>query len=988
MNTIELPVGNNVVPLRSDTICLVQNGYSFHGLRSEDPNQHLKDFLKLVDSFNLDGENRRRTYLYLFQFSLRDPASNWLERLPAGSITTWKDLTTRFLAQLFLSGRTAKLRNDILMFKQHHRVSLLEAWTCFKDLLQKVPHHGINHWLQIQNFYDHVSFHLKCVIDRATGGKLRDKNADESWDIIENLALYDHEGWNDTKEFVKPRDSGILWKLILLFPDLRVMVPLSNLITVLAIVRNGVPKMKVLFSSSLMYRIMKSMRGSAGYEFLEKPEHFNHSIIDLLVLLENGILKSFHSFALMVIKGKVLNDIPRFFGILIAEFAASGSVNHALKMKRDMIIKNLDLKPMIDAMMRDFLHHHQIDHDGIPLCMRRRLDTLRTILLDLIFTHQQSLADSGSETRPPMLERGSYIPWESRFKRYLNRKRESRKWLTKAIDEGPYEFRIFTHFEIEAPRLQKEEGLRGGEALVSVYNRFTQLINDLERNNIIFPNVTLNTKFLNCLQPEWLKKCCSKNSKDPLTSVMILLARPITQRFSNLTNNRLRTSSNTESQAIVQGDRVNIQSKNSGNDGRNIRRSYVQEEIIQGYDVQNDAGNIQRTLRTTSFGTVANVQCYNCSEKGYYARNCPKPRVLDSKYFMEQMLLAKQDEAGVIQTNEQNDFLFADASRMEEIEEMVDEHLDTIPKTKSDEFIKSSVENLVPTPSVSEDKDECDVPARDDFTTFSNLLFDADDKFSSSVDKSFSDENILKKIYSNPLFDEEIISMKIDPHHLSVESDLIESLRNHDSSIIYSSLKIDSLLNEFAGELILLKSILSGIDETDCDPEDEIHLIEILLYDNSSPRPLDSLMEEFDLTLTPDDSMLPIIEDDYYDSERDVLILEEFLSNDSLSLPENESFHFEIPSSPRPPTKPHNDEIEPNLGILTVKVVGVISEHYVLMPRLFPTQPTLASNQEKSPHLLSHRGLKAFQLLSESPMIIYRENIPILDVSFLHFYPP
>ncbi|GJX97496.1 hypothetical protein Tco_0353294, partial [Tanacetum coccineum] len=57
-------------------------------------------------------------------------------------------------------------------------------------------------------------------------------------------------------------------------------------------------------------------------------------------------------------------------------------------------------------------------------------------------------------------------------------------------------------------------------------------------------------------------------------------------------------------------------------------------------------------------------------EKGHYARNCPKPRVRDSKYFMEQMLLAKQDEAGVILTDEQNDFLFADALRMEEIEEL------------------------------------------------------------------------------------------------------------------------------------------------------------------------------------------------------------------------------------------------------------------------------------------------------------------------------
>ncbi|GKA82168.1 zinc finger, CCHC-type containing protein [Tanacetum coccineum] len=130
--------------LLSDIIRLVQNGCLFYKLRSEDPNQHLKDFLKLVDSLDLDSENKERTCLHLFQFSLRDQASNWLERLLAGSISTWEDLTTRFLAQFFPPGRTAKLRNDILMFQQHHGESLSEAWTRFKDLLQKVPHHGID----------------------------------------------------------------------------------------------------------------------------------------------------------------------------------------------------------------------------------------------------------------------------------------------------------------------------------------------------------------------------------------------------------------------------------------------------------------------------------------------------------------------------------------------------------------------------------------------------------------------------------------------------------------------------------------------------------------------------------------------------------------------------------------------------------------------------------------------------------------------------
>ncbi|GJR68604.1 zinc finger, CCHC-type containing protein [Tanacetum coccineum] len=79
-----------------------------------------------------------------------------------------------------LDQRTTKLRKDILMFQQYQGESLSEAWTRFKDLLQKVPHHGIDRWFQIQFFYDHVSFHLKCEIDRAAGRKLHDKNADES----------------------------------------------------------------------------------------------------------------------------------------------------------------------------------------------------------------------------------------------------------------------------------------------------------------------------------------------------------------------------------------------------------------------------------------------------------------------------------------------------------------------------------------------------------------------------------------------------------------------------------------------------------------------------------------------------------------------------------------------------------------------------------------------------------------------------------------
>nr|GEZ40858.1 hypothetical protein [Tanacetum cinerariifolium] len=142
----------------------------------------------------------------------------------------------------------------------------------------------------------------------------------------------------------------------------------------------------------------------------------------------------------------------------------------------------------------------------------------------------------------------------------------------------------------------------------------------------------------------------------------------------------------------------------------------------------------------------------------------------------------------------------------------------------------------------------------------------------------------------------------------------------------------------------------------------------------------DSLIEEIYLSFTPDDPMPSGIEDNDYDSEMDILILEELFDNYSLSLPENESFHFDIPSSSRPPVKPPDG----NTGILTIKMMGDISEHKDHMPGLMITR---VSNQEKSPDLLSHQGLKTFQPFAECPMMIHKKNTPILDVPLFHFYP-
>ncbi|GKD80849.1 gag-pol polyprotein, partial [Tanacetum coccineum] len=145
--------------------------------------------------------------------------------------------------------------------------------------------------------------------------------------------------------------------------------------------------------------------------------------------------------------------------------------------------------------------------------------------------------------------------------------------------------------------------------------------------------------------------------KDSLTTAMMLFARAITQRHSKPTNNHLHTSSKTRNQAIVQADRVDIQSKTVGNSGQYVKRiTDNQGDSARNVNVEKDTGNTtntQRILRTTTnSGNAPNVQCYNCNAKGHYARDCLKPRVRDSKYFHKQMLLAKKDKAGIILNDE------------------------------------------------------------------------------------------------------------------------------------------------------------------------------------------------------------------------------------------------------------------------------------------------------------------------------------------------
>ncbi|GKC88048.1 hypothetical protein Tco_1148697 [Tanacetum coccineum] len=203
---------------------------------------------------------------------------------------------------------------------------------------------------------------------------------------------------------------------------------------------------------------------------------------------------------------------------------------------------------------------------------------------------------------------------------------------------------------------------------------------------------------------------------------------------------------------------------------------------------------------------------------------------------------------------------------------MGDEDLRTIPEKESDEFIKSSIKDLVPIPRESEDTSdsdkECDFPFCDNSVTFSNPLFNANDDFTSS-NEGVLEENV--KIYANPLFDfdDEYLSSDVNP----LFKDVLEDIENKDSYV--------SNLDDPA----LLVTPLFDANEDECfDPGGDI--------------------DEIDIDVSTD------IEDGYHDSEGDIIYLESLLINDTIPYLPPEVFLDHDPKS-------LNDE--PNIDDLKIK---------------------------------------------------------------------
>src|SRR5581483_5264176 len=139
---------------------------SFDGGPSGEPYQHLEEFEDICDLFNTTADEVK---LRVFSFTLTNKAKDWFKRLTPGSITTWEDLKSAFLSRFFPLAKVNKIKAEIRQFKQG-KEHLAKAWERYKDLLLRLPNHGIDDNEMLTIFYAGLTNESRLWLDSTCGG--------------------------------------------------------------------------------------------------------------------------------------------------------------------------------------------------------------------------------------------------------------------------------------------------------------------------------------------------------------------------------------------------------------------------------------------------------------------------------------------------------------------------------------------------------------------------------------------------------------------------------------------------------------------------------------------------------------------------------------------------------------------------------------------------------------------------------------------------
>ena len=125
-------VDANDYELEPALITMVQQN-QFAGNSTENPNEHLGQFLRIANSIKLNGVKSEVIQLQLFPFSLRDMAITWFNSLPLESVNTWEELMRAYFNKFFIPSLQSKQRREILNSKHGGDEDRHIAWRDFAE---------------------------------------------------------------------------------------------------------------------------------------------------------------------------------------------------------------------------------------------------------------------------------------------------------------------------------------------------------------------------------------------------------------------------------------------------------------------------------------------------------------------------------------------------------------------------------------------------------------------------------------------------------------------------------------------------------------------------------------------------------------------------------------------------------------------------------------------------------------------------------------
>ncbi|RVW12918.1 Transposon Ty3-G Gag-Pol polyprotein [Vitis vinifera] len=169
---------------------------TFHGMESENPYAHIKEFEDVCNTFQEGGASIDLMRLKLFPFTLKDKAKIWLNSLRPRSIRSWTDLQAEFLKKFFPTHRTNGLKRQISNFSAKENEKFYECWERYMEAINACPHHGFDTWLLVSYFYDGMSSSMKQLLETMCGGDFMSKNPEEAMDFLSYVADVSR-GWDE-----------------------------------------------------------------------------------------------------------------------------------------------------------------------------------------------------------------------------------------------------------------------------------------------------------------------------------------------------------------------------------------------------------------------------------------------------------------------------------------------------------------------------------------------------------------------------------------------------------------------------------------------------------------------------------------------------------------------------------------------------------------------------------------------------------------------